>query len=112
LGSAPATRPLQPGHRTWILQVDGRPRGRLIVAVERGIGELGGWIDAEIDPGKALDALDRRLGADLQVVELRCRPAGPLLLHDTLARRGFTFRGGTAVLVRQATDHTIIGAPT
>jgi hypothetical protein len=56
------------GARVWVLDHDGEPRGWQRVEVHDGIGVVGG--DAGNTPIEVVDALDRLLRADPQVVEL------------------------------------------
>jgi len=112
LGARSPSTPAPDGSaREWIASRDDRVVGHLTVEVHRGCGLLTGWLDTSVDPGEALDALEHRLSADLQVVELRCHPAGADQ-HGPFAARGYDLVHGIATRVRIPPVLTQAGAIT
>jgi len=68
VGSPPA---LDPARRTWAVHIDERDAGTIGVDVaDGGIGTIRANVCADVDRVGLLTALERRLSADLQVVDL------------------------------------------
>ncbi len=83
--------PLLPGRRTWLVLVDGQPRGAVTVKVDGGIGDLAIVVDPALSGrmGELLCAVDHRLAADSQVVELVIPATDDRSIDEAAAAAGF-----------------------